>query len=51
MGKETKNVFTTFFAQGRALLGSSNSMTFYDFFHDLFKFSKKLGLGVTFKNS
>ena len=25
-------------------------MTFHDFFHDLFKFSKTLGLAVTFKN-
>ena len=26
-------------------------MTFHDFFHDLFKFSKTLGLAVSFKNS
>ena len=32
------------------LLGSSNSMTFHDYFNDLFKFSKTLGLVVTFKN-
>ena len=32
------------------LLSSSNSMTFYDFFHDLFTFFKTLGLAVTFKN-
>ena len=31
-------------------LSSSNSMTFHDFFNDLFKFSKTLGLVVTFKN-
>ena len=28
-------------------LSSSSSMTFHDFFHDLFKFSKTLGLVVT----
>ena len=32
------------------LMSSSNSMTFNDFFHDLFKFSKTLGLAVSFKN-
>ena len=31
-------------------LSSSNSMTFHDFFNDLFKFSKTSGLVVTFKN-
>ena len=31
-------------------LSSSNSMTFHGFFHDLFKFSKTLGLVVTFRN-
>ena len=34
----------------RTLLSSSSAMTFHDFFHDLFKFSKTLGLNVTFKN-
>ena len=32
------------------LLSSSNSMTFHDFFHDFFKFSKTIGLAVTFTN-
>ena len=31
------------------LLSSSNPMTFYDFFYDLFKFSMTIGLAVTFK--
>ena len=31
------------------LLSSSIPMTFYDFFHDLFKFSMTLRLAVTFK--
>ena len=35
----------------RTLLSSSNSMTFHDFFHDLFKLSKTLGLAVSFKNT
>ena len=35
----------------RTLLSSSNSMTFHDFFHDLFKLSKTLGLAVIFKNT
>ena len=30
-------------------MSSSNSMTFHDFFHDLFKFFKTLGLAVRFK--
>ena len=34
----------------RTLLSSSNSMTFHDFLHDLFKFSKTFGLAVSFKN-
>ena len=35
----------------RTLLSSLNSMTFYDFFHDLFKFTKTLGLAASFKYS
>ena len=35
----------------RTLLSCLNSMTSHDFFHDLFKFSKTLGLAVSFKNS
>ena len=31
------------------LLSSSNSMTSHNFFHDLFKFSKTLGLAVSSK--
>ena len=33
------------------LLCSSNSMTFHNFLHDLFKFSKTMGSAVSFKNS
>ena len=33
------------------LLSSSNSMTFRDFLHDLFNFSKTMGSAVIFKNS
>ena len=38
--------------QVHTLLSSSNSTLFYDFFHDLFKFSLNLGLTtfITFKN-
>ena len=32
------------------LLSTSNFMTFHDFFHDLFKFFKTLGLAVRSKN-
>ena len=35
----------------RTHLSSSNSMTFHDFFHDIFKFSRTLGLAVCFKTS
>ena len=35
----------------RTLLSSSNSMTFHDFFHDVFKLSKTLGLALSFKNT
>ena len=35
----------------RTLLSSLNSMTFHDVFHDLFKFSKTLGLAASFKYS
>ena len=35
----------------RTLLSSSNSTTFHDFLHDLFKFSKNMGSAVSFKNS
>ena len=31
-------------------LSSSNSMTFHDFFHELFKFSMTIGLAVTLQN-
>ena len=33
------------------LLSSSSSITFHDIFHELFKFSRTLGLAVSFKNS
>ena len=32
------------------LLSTSNSMTFHDFFHDLFKFLKTIGLAFSFKD-
>ena len=35
----------------RTHLSSSNSMTFHDFFHDIFKFSRTLGLDVCSKTS
>ena len=35
----------------RTLLSCSKSMTFHDFLHDLFKFSKTMNSDVSFKNS
>ena len=47
--RDSGTVHNTFF-RDHTLLSSSNSITFYDFFHDLFKFSMTLGLVVIFKN-
>ena len=44
-------IFYYLICRVRTLLSSSNSMTFHDFFHNLFKFSKTLGLAVSFKIS
>ena len=47
--KFTPGIDSFCFNRIHILLSSSNPMTFYDFFHDLFKFSMTLGLAVTFK--
>ena len=47
--KRLRDSTYTFF-RVHIILSSSNSMTFYDFFHDHFKFSMTLGLAVIFKN-
>ena len=44
-------VVVRIYGRVRTLLSCLNCMTSHDFFHDLFKFSKTLGVAVSFKNS